>query len=72
MPIITYLSLGWGIQSWTIAAMVALGKLPMIDFAIHSDTGHEAQGTYQHARKWTHGWRTTASPSSPSIQRTTK
>ena len=33
--------------------MVALGELPMIDLAIHSDTGHEAQGTYQHARKWT-------------------
>ena len=53
MPKITYLSLGWGIQSWTIAAMVALGELPMIDLAIHADTTHEAQGTYAHAKKWT-------------------
>ena len=27
MPKITYLSLGWEIQSWTIAAMVALGSV---------------------------------------------
>ena len=54
MPELTYLSLGWGVQSWTIAAMVALGDLPPIDLAIHSDTGHEAAGTYAHAEKWTH------------------
>ena len=42
MPEITYLSLGWGVQSWTIAAMAALGELPPIDLAIHADTGHEA------------------------------
>ena len=48
-----YLSLGWGVQSWTIAAMVALGELPPIDIAVHADTGHEAQGTYEHARLWT-------------------
>ena len=53
VPIITYLSLGWGIQSWTIAAMIALGELPSIDLAIHADTGHEASGTYDHARRWT-------------------
>ena len=53
MPELTYLSLGWGVQSWTIAAMVALGDLPPIDLAIHSDTGHEAAGTYAHAEKWT-------------------
>ena len=53
MPKLTYLSLGWGVQSWTIAAMVALGDLPPIDLAIHSDTGHEAAGTYTHAEKWT-------------------
>ena len=45
--------LGWGIQSWTLAAMTALGELPMPDLAIHSDTGHEATGTYRHAEKWT-------------------
>ena len=53
MPEITYLSLGWGIQSFTIAAMAALGKIPPIDLAIHADTTHEASGTYEHARKWT-------------------
>ena len=53
MPELTYLSLGWGVQSWTIAAMVALGDLPPIDLAIHADTGHEPQRTYDHAAKWT-------------------
>ena len=52
-PLLTYLSLGWGIQSWTIAAMIALGELPPIDLAIHSDTTHEAEETYRHASKWT-------------------
>ena len=47
------LSLGWGVQSWTVAAMVALEELPPIDFAVHADTTHEASGTYAHARKWT-------------------
>lgn len=46
------LSLGWGIQSWTLAAMAALGEMPPIDYAIHADTTHEMQGTYEHARKW--------------------
>ena len=53
MPELTYLSLGWGVQSWTIAAMAALEELPPVDVAIHSDTGHEAAGTYAHAEKWT-------------------
>ena len=33
--------------------MCALGELPPIDLAIHADTGHEASGTYEHARLWT-------------------
>ena len=53
MPDLTYLSLGWGVQSWTLAAMVALGDLPPVDLAIHADTTHEATGTYAHAAKWT-------------------
>ena len=53
MPEITYLSLGWGVQSWTIAAMIALGELPPIDAAIHADTTHESTSTYEHARKST-------------------
>ena len=47
------LSLGWGVQSWTLAAMVALGELEPIDYAIHADTTHEAAHTYAHAHKWT-------------------
>ena len=47
------ISLGWGVQSWTLAAMVALKDLPPVDYAIHADTGHEASGTYAHAKKWT-------------------
>jgi hypothetical protein len=47
------LSLGWGVQSFTLAAMSALGELPAIDVAIHSDTQHERQATYEFADEWT-------------------
>jgi hypothetical protein len=47
------ISLGWGVQSWTIAAMVALGELEPVDFAIHADTTHEASWTYTFAEKYT-------------------
>ena len=47
------LSLGWGVQSWTLAAMAALGEIPKPDYAVHADTTHEMQGTYAHAAKWT-------------------
>lgn len=46
------LSLGWGVQSWTLAAMMALRELPPVDYAIHADTTHEMAGTYAHAKKW--------------------
>lgn len=46
MKPLSVLSLGWGMQSWTIAAMVALGDLPPLDAAIHADTGWERAGTY--------------------------
>lgn len=49
------ISLGWGVQSFTMAAMVALGELPPVDAAIHADTGHESLLTYQFAARWT-GW----------------
>ena len=51
--LITYLSLGWGVQSFTIAAMAALGHLKGLDIAIHSDTRHEREETYDFARRWT-------------------
>lgn len=47
------LSLGWGVQSWTLAAMAALGDIPPLDYAVHADTTHEMAGTYAHAAKWT-------------------
>lgn len=46
------LSLGWGVQSWTIAAMSALGELPKLDVAIHSDTTYEHEDTYAFAQMW--------------------
>ena len=52
---IKIISLGWGVQSWTLAAMVALGELPMVDAVVHSDTGWEREGTYTFAAKWS-GW----------------
>ena len=50
---LVFLSLGWGVQSFTLACMIALGELPMVDLAIHADTTHESLETYRHARKWT-------------------
>lgn len=47
------ISLGWGLQSWTLAAMVALGELEPIDVAIHADTTHERSATYAFAAQWT-------------------
>ena len=47
------ISLGWGVQSMTLAVMAALGDIEPVDYAIHSDTTHEAQGTYDYATKWT-------------------
>ena len=35
-PKIVQASLGWGVQSWGMVAMIALGVLPPIDYAIHS------------------------------------
>ena len=52
-PAIRYLSLGWGVQSFTLAAMVALGDLEGLDVAVHADTTHESQKTYDFAARWT-------------------
>jgi 3'-phosphoadenosine 5'-phosphosulfate sulfotransferase (PAPS reductase)/FAD synthetase len=45
--------MGFGVQSWTLCAMSALGELPKVDVAIHSDTGHERSATYAFAAEWT-------------------
>ena len=47
------ISLGWGVQSFALAAMSALGELPPVDVAIHADTTHERSETYAFAAKWT-------------------
>ena len=52
-PKIVQASLGWGVQSWGMVAMIALGVLPPIDYAIHSDTGYERRETYAFAKNWT-------------------
>ena len=46
------LSLGWGVQSFALAAMIALGDLEQVDFAIHADTTHERRGTYKFRDRW--------------------
>jgi 3'-phosphoadenosine 5'-phosphosulfate sulfotransferase (PAPS reductase)/FAD synthetase len=47
------ISLGWGIQSWTLVARIALGDAPPVDYVIHSDTTWEKSETYKFAKKWT-------------------
>ncbi|MEX2599301.1 MAG: hypothetical protein WD533_06560 [Dehalococcoidia bacterium] len=47
------LSFGVGVQSWTLAAMMALGELELADYTVFADTKHESVGTYQHLMKWT-------------------
>ena len=47
------ISLGWGCQSFALAAMSALGVLPKVDAAIHANTTHERSETYALAKKWT-------------------
>lgn len=53
MAMLTVISLGWGVQSFGLAAMSALGKLPKVDYAIHADTGWDRSETYAFARRWT-------------------
>ena len=51
-PELRVISLGWGLQSWTLAAMVALGELGPVDYAIHSDTTWERSTTYEFSQTW--------------------
>jgi len=46
------ISLGWGVQSFALAAMSALGVLPPVEAAVHADTGHERAETYALAERW--------------------
>lgn len=45
------ISLGWGVQSWTLAAMAALGEIEA-DAAVHADTYWEKKATYEFVRQW--------------------
>lgn len=44
---IKILSLGAGVQSSTLALMIAAGEIPMVDAAIFADTGAEPLGVYE-------------------------
>jgi hypothetical protein len=52
-PQLVVLSLGWGVQSFTLAAMAALNELPLPDYAIHADTTWEREQTYRFAHQMT-------------------
>lgn len=52
MKQLTILSMGWGKQTFTMAAMMALGEMGMADYAVFADTEHEGQGTYDFVRQW--------------------
>lgn len=47
------ISLGWGVQSFALAAMSALSVLPPVDAALHADTTYERYETYDFAKRWT-------------------
>ena len=48
MSDLTYLALGCGVQSGTLAEMVAEGELPPVDMAIFADTGDEPSYVYEY------------------------
>lgn len=52
MTTLRVLSMGWGRQTWALAAMMALGELPRVDFIVHADTTHEHAATYAFRSKW--------------------
>jgi len=52
-PKLKVLSVGWGVQSWAMLAMMVLDYLPRADVFIHSDTTFERSGTYEFAEQWT-------------------
>lgn len=51
MSKLQFLSLGWGVQSFTLLAMASVKEINL-DYAIHSDTGFERSATYEFQRKW--------------------
>lgn len=53
--------MGWGIQSFTLAAMAAVGEIAA-DVAIHADTTWEKPATYEFSQKWSAWLRDRALP----------
>ena len=52
MSELSILSMGWGVQTWTMAAMMALGEMARPDYIVFADTKHEGQATYEFIRQW--------------------
>ena len=50
---LTVLNLGWGRQSMTLAAMMALDVMPRADYLVHANTTHERAATYEYAKAMT-------------------
>ena len=51
-PLLTYLSLGAGVQSTALYLMAATGEIePRPDVAIFADTTHESEATYEHLER---------------------
>jgi hypothetical protein len=46
------LSIGWGVQSFTLAMMAKFGDIAPFDYIIHGDTSHESTLTYAHIEKY--------------------
>lgn len=46
------LSMGWGVQSWTLAAMAVEGAIPKFDLIVHAGT-REQSATKAFADRWT-------------------
>ena len=50
------ISLGWGVQSFTLAAMAALGDIPPVDAAIHQPRRTSAAPRMRLPRGGRRGW----------------
>lgn len=48
----TIISNGWGVQTFTLSAMAALGEIEKPDAVVHADTMHESVLTYEFAARW--------------------
>lgn len=49
----TIISNGWGVQTFTLSAMAAIGVIEKPNAIVHADTTHESVLTYDFAKRWT-------------------